>query len=112
MRGLGTAMLACVAVRVASPRARLARGVLPASLTDSHSRLCVAALTRETCISAAKVTFGAVTAQGRGVAVSSLACRVARHVRHYPTPRADSDSLAATLQSKREGGAGVERGQV
>ena len=49
---------------------------------------------RRTCISATKVTFGAVTADRWAVAVSSLACRVAKHVRHYPTARADSDEVA------------------
>ena len=41
--------LACVAVRATSfvvARSRLALGVLPGRRTDSHSRLCVAVLTR------------------------------------------------------------------
>ena len=62
--------------------------------TDSDSIVCATRCYRRTCISAAKVTFGAVTVQRWAVAVSLLARHEARHARHYPIARADSHSLA------------------
>ena len=53
------------------------------------------------------MTFGAVTARGWAVAVSSLACRVARHARHYPTARADSDEARRAASAREAGGRGA-----
>ena len=70
-----------VAVSDASRHARMACRLRSTCRTDCDSILCTTPCCRQTCISAAKVTFGAVTAQRWAVAVSSLACRVPRHVR-------------------------------
>ena len=96
---------ASAAVSGASRRTRVACRTRSTRRTDSDAIVCMAVTYRETCISEnAKVTFGAVAAQGWAVAVSSLARHVARHARHYPTARADSHSLAVTVLVLGTGG--------
>ena len=87
---------ASVAVSEASRRTRAAWRTLPTCRADCDSIVCTTRCYRRTCISVAKVTFGAVTAQRWAVAVSLLARHEARHARHYPAARADSDEVADT----------------
>ena len=99
-----TAEPASVAVSDASRRTRVALRTRSTCRTDCGSILCTTRCYRETCISVAKVTFGAVTADRWAVAVSLLARHEARHARHYPIARADSHSLAVPPHSAREAG--------
>ena len=87
---------ASVAVSDASRRTRVAWRTRSTCRTDCDSRVCTTRCYRRTCISVAKVTFGAVTAQRWAVAVSSIPRHEARHARRYPAARADSDEVAVT----------------
>ena len=84
------------AVSDASRRTRVAWRTRSTCRTDCDSRVCTTRCYRRTCISVAKVTFGAVTAQRWAVAVSSIPRHEARHARRYPAARADSDEVAVT----------------
>ena len=95
MQGLATAARARTAVSVASPRARLARGVLPAPRTDSHSRLGATRHVRRRCASAPKSTFWHVTSRREALAVSSGAPHARTTRWGHPTRRTDNDELEA-----------------
>ena len=93
-----------VAISHASRRTRVAWRTRSPGRADCDSIVCTTRCYRRTCISVAKVTFGAVTADRWAVAVSSMARHVARHARHYPTARADSDEARRDAYSAREAG--------